>query len=139
MKLLLTDGAVHILRFDKGEDVLVALKEFCIGKKIGAASFQALGAAKEIVLAYYDLKKKAYIDKNLAKDVEIASLIGNIARKDSEVAIHAHGSFSDETFATYSGHVKKLIVSATCEVTLTVLHGRLERKFDNETGLNLLL
>ncbi|MBI4159907.1 DNA-binding protein [Candidatus Wolfebacteria bacterium] len=55
-----------------------------------------------------------------------------------KVVIHAHGSFSDKEMKVVAGHVKRLVVSATCEIFLTAMDGKLEREYSEEIGLNLL-
>ena len=57
---------------------------------------------------------------------------------DENTAIHCHGAFSDYNYATFAGHVKEIIVSATCEIHLTKLEGTLKRGHDTKTGLNLI-
>ena len=52
--------------------------------------------------------------------------------------IHLHITIADDEYHAYGGHVKKLIVGATCELTLFVSKERIERKYDEGTGLNLL-
>lgn len=127
-----------LLRFDKGEEVLTKLQEYCDENKIVAGSFHALGAAGEVVLSYYNLDKKIYEDTTLSEDVEIASMIGNIAVMNDTYIIHSHGVFGRRDFSTVGGHIKSLVVSATCEVTLTVFDKEMKRAFNEETGLNLL-
>mgnify|MGYP001562035473 CR=1 FL=1 len=138
MKILLHDGHHYVLRFDRGEEVIASLGRFAVEEKITAATFTALGAAGKTVLAYYDLEKKVYIDKVLEEDLEIASVVGNIGVKGEAPAVHAHGCLSDASFKTYSGHIKEMRVSVTCEVSLMKLEGVLERVFDAESGLNLM-
>lgn len=138
MKLLLKDANAYLIRFDTGEEVMGGLKDFCTSHAIFAGNFSALGAAKKVIVAYYDLEKKIYIDTVLNEDVEIVGVTGNIATKDGAVAVHGHGSFSNKTAAATSGHIKELVVSATCEVTLFAFKGKLVREPDEKTGLNLL-
>lgn len=118
--------------------MVTRLTEFCKENNIFAGFFSGLGACSEVMLAYYDLERKEYLDHHKKEDLEIVSLTGNIAKMDEKIVIHVHGSVSNRAFQTFSGHVKKLVVSATCEVHLTTLPKRMERAFDEETGLNLL-
>jgi predicted DNA-binding protein with PD1-like motif len=138
MKVILQDTSKFVLRFDKGEDVIKGLIAFCDKQTITAGHFTGLGACASVTLAYYDLITKKYLDKTFPNDMEIVSLSGNVGTLKKETVIHAHGVFSDLDYNPYGGHVKELIVSATCEIHLTVLKGIMERGFDKETGLNLL-
>jgi uncharacterized protein len=138
MKIILTDKEKIILRFDKGGDVIKELIKFSKKQNITTAHFTGLGACGSVTLSYYDLENKKYLDKTFDEDLEIVSLTGNVAKLKKETVIHAHGVFSDRNYQTVGGHVKELIVSATCEVHLTVLKGKMEREYDKKTGLNLL-
>lgn len=138
MKLILKDDHRYILRFDRGEDVIDALKQFAIKEKIGAATFSGLGATDEISISWFDPDEKQYHDHLLTKKLEIVSLNGNIALLDGQPIVHAHGSFSDVELHNRSGHVKKLIVSATCEVSLIAMNGEITRTFDEQSGLYLM-
>ncbi|PIS39087.1 MAG: hypothetical protein COT34_00230 [Candidatus Nealsonbacteria bacterium CG08_land_8_20_14_0_20_43_11] len=127
-----------MLRFSRGEEVIGGLADFCGLNNISSGYFSGIGAAKETVLSFYDLERKEYQDKKVEKDLEIASLLGNAAKMQGKMIIHCHGSFSDADMAVVAGHVKKLVVSGTTEITFQSLGARIEREYDGETGLNLL-
>ncbi len=138
MKLIFREGAHYVLRFDKGEDVIEELARFAEAEKISGASFGGIGATEGVTLAYYNLDEKKYYDKDFNDRLEIVSLTGNIARLEGKPIVHAHGSFSDPDMQVMAGHVKRLMVSATCEVFLTALNGEIMREYSEEIGLNLL-
>lgn len=138
MKRIQHQTNIFLLRFDKGEEVITGLQEYCRENTIRAGNFQALGAAGEVVLSYYNLDKKVYEDSTLSEDLEIVSMVGNIAMMDDNIIIHSHAVFGRHDLSTVGGHIKRLIVSATCEVTLTTFTGDITRAYDEETGLNLL-
>ncbi|MCR4310971.1 MAG: DNA-binding protein [Candidatus Taylorbacteria bacterium] len=139
MNVVLTDGQQHIVRFDKGEEVIAGIKDFCDEYEIKAGSLSGIGATGGVVLSYYKVSEKEYEDKVCEEELEIVSLSGNISRMGSDVVVHAHGVFSDATMKTYGGHVKKLTVSVTCEVVITTFPGALDRAHDEDTGVNLLV
>lgn len=138
MKIIQQDTSAHFLRFESKEEVIAELAAYCQENGIRGAHFTLIGAASEVVLLFYDLNVKEYKEKVLTQDLEITGVIGNIAVLSDKVMVHAHGSFSDETFAAFGGHVKSVTVSATAEVVLTILKNPVIRAFDEETGLNLL-
>lgn len=138
MKIVLKEDNKYLFRFDCGEEVIGALGNFCQTKGIKAGHFSAIGAAKEVVLSSFDIVKKEYHDKVLRGEIEIAGIMGNVSVLQSKVIIHTHGVFSDKKFHSFAGHVKKLVVSVTCEMVLERLKGKVERGYDKKIGLNLM-
>lgn len=138
MKIILQDKNQYTLRFDKGEDVIVGLKNFCVEKGVHAAGFSGIGACQDIILSFYNLPEKRYEDRESKENLEIVNFTGNVAKLNNEIMIHAHGSFANKNSQIAGGHVRKLVVSATCEVFLTVFDGVIERGYDEGTGLNLM-
>lgn len=138
MKIVLERGGLFILRFDPREDVIAELAAFAGQKEIHAGIFTGIGSAESIVLSYYNLERREYEDHEIEKRLEIASLIGNLALVSGATAVHAHGVFSGRDLSTIAGHVKKLIVSATCEIALHLPGGSMARTYAPEIGLNLL-
>lgn len=124
-------------RLEPGEEIISSLKSICKKEKIKSAFFNAIGAAKKADIAHYNPKTKKYKIKKLTGALEIVSLNGNVAMLKGEPAIHAHVCFSIPDFSTLSGHLMKAEVYPTCEIVLTPLDIRIERKFDKKTGLNL--
>lgn len=138
MQIILQENNIYVLRFDRDEEVIEALGGFAAGKNITAGFFFGIGACDETILSFYDIDKKEYIDQNIKEHLEIANLSGNIAVLDGKTVIHSHGVFSDSTMRAYAGHVKKLVVSATCEVVLKKMDGEMKRAMNKDIGLNLL-
>lgn len=131
---------VYTLNFDPGEEVVSGLIRFAKEENIKAGHLTGLGAASKVVLAYYNLKTKKYENKEFIEDVEIVSLIGNIAVKgDGEKVIHVHGVFGRRDFSVFGGHVVSLIVSGAGEVHFTAFPGSVNRVYSEDTGLNLML
>ena len=56
---------------------------------------------------------------------------------DGEFYSHLHMSAGDEKGNVFGGHLNQAIVSATCEMVITIIHGEVDRKFNEEIGLNL--
>jgi len=138
MKIILNQGDRYILRFDRGEEVLGSLTEFCRTEQIEAASFTAIGACREAVVSFYNLHAKKYEEHEIRENLEIISLIGNVSLLDNKQLVHAHVTLGDSSLQVRGGHAKRLLVSATCEMSLQKFKGYVSRKFDEETGLNLM-
>lgn len=128
----------YILRLEKGDEAVSKIVEFCTKNKIGSAWFSGLGAASSAKLAIYDLKKKEYIRKEISGILEILNYLGNVGQMNGKTIVHSHVTLSDETFSAFGGHVDELVIAATCEIILHQLDINLNRKYDDNIGLNLL-
>jgi predicted DNA-binding protein with PD1-like motif len=138
MEVILRDNRRYILRIDKGEEVFSSLLEFADRQNVLAAAFQGIGACGEVEMGDFDLKTKTYNKHTIKENLEIISLIGNIAVLDNKPALHAHGSFGRPDLSVLGGHVFKVVVSVTCEIFLIKLDGDLQRNPDKDSNLNLL-
>lgn len=138
MKVVLKTLNKYILRLDPKEGLIEELKNFAEKERIRAGTFYALGSTADLILSWYNMDKKKYEDKTFREKLEVISILGNIATMEKEIIVHAHGSFSDRNMKMIAGHIKKMVVSATCEIVFTRFNGKLERRFDKKTGLNLL-
>ena len=136
--MFVQDGSRYIIKLKKGEKIVENLIRFSAENKIKNACFTAIGAVLEATLSFYDLKNKKYEDITLKKDLEITSLIGNITQMNNKPVIHAHITLSDEKMNTKGGHLKEAVTSGTCEIFLEKLNTTIRRKYDEETGLNLM-
>lgn len=122
----------------KDERIIGKLIEFVKAKKIKAGYFSAIGALSQVELAHYDLRNQKYKTKTIKRQLEIASLMGNVATKGKEIIIHSHIAVSTDKMAVYGGHLKEATVAATCEVVFNEFKTPLNRRYAKNIGLNLL-
>lgn len=130
-------GNQIILRIDKGEEILTQLEELAFKEKLVLAHVSALGAVNSFTAGVFNVSEKKFYANEFKGDFEIVSLTGTISAMDSKPYIHLHMSAGDEKGAVYGGHLNKAVVSATCEMVITVIEGRVDRKFNEEAGINL--
>ena len=107
-------------------------------KNITLGSITGIGATNNVTIGLYDVENKTYLLKQFTGNHEIASLCGIITTKDEEPYVHIHINICDSDHKSYGGHLTSAVVSATFEGIITVINGRIERTFDEETGLNLI-
>ncbi|MBW3624369.1 MAG: DUF296 domain-containing protein [Armatimonadetes bacterium] len=132
-------GQHYVLRLMPDEEAMTVLKEFVRREEIRGGYFIAFGAFRRVKLQYFDIEKRKYLDNAVDRQVEVVSLMGNIAQAgNGETKLHIHGAVADSEMKTYSGHLDEGIVRPTLEVFLTRLDGELLREKDPETGLDLL-
>ena len=127
-----------VVRIDKGEEIVQTILKICKKEEITLASIQALGAVGEFEVGLFQTKEKKYQSKVYTGDFEIVSLTGNITLKEGEIYHHLHMSAADKNNQVYGGHLNRAIVSATCELFIHKIVGIVQRKWDDEIGLNLL-
>src|SRR5258708_34618456 len=78
-----------VLVFQTGDELANGLSKFAEEQKLSAASFKAVGALSSIRLARFSWENKKYEPSvSLDEQVELLSLIGDIAMKDSKPAAH---------------------------------------------------
>src|SRR5262245_117815 len=68
---------------DSGDEVIETLQSFAEQQRITAAQFTAIGALSDVVLMYFDWQKKDYIRIPVNEQVEVASMIGDVAKAPS--------------------------------------------------------
>lgn len=128
----------YLLRFDRGDELISSLTDFCKKKKIRCASISGIGGTTQVVLGHYDLKKKKFNKKTFQNSLfEIISLIGNITLLDGKPFVHIHLSIGLPDFSTASGHLFSAQINPTCEINLIKLDSNVIKKYDEISGLNL--
>ena len=115
-----------------------SIVNFARGKRIKMAVFIVVGAVKQARLAYYDQTNHEYQKIELDQPLEIANCFGNLSLKDGKLFSHIHAVLADKAGKTYAGHLIRATVFAA-ELHLQELLGKkLEREYDQTTGLALL-
>jgi predicted DNA-binding protein with PD1-like motif len=127
-----------VVRLEKNEEILTALKETLQNTDIKGAFFYGLGVGEKLELGYFDAKEKQYIRKTFDDEYEFTNLIGNASTVDGELMIHCHVTITDNDFRAYGGHLFKGFVPATLEIVVFPFPTPLTRKEDEITGLRLL-
>jgi predicted DNA-binding protein with PD1-like motif len=128
-----------ILVLASGEEAKDAITAFAKQEKIRAASFVALGAFSRAVVGYFDWEKKKYMPIPINSQVEVITLVGDIAEDEKgEPSLHAHTVLGMSDGTTRGGHLIEGHVRPTLEVTLTETPAHLVRKKRPELGLALI-
>ena len=128
----------YALVFDKEDEVISGLTKFAKDQALGASHFTAIGAFSDVTLGYFDRREKSYEKIPLHEQVEVLSLIGDIAINRNEPKIHAHVVVGRRDGSACGGHLMDARVWPTLEVILTESPRHLERKYDPESGLALI-
>lgn len=130
-------GNTIVARIDRGEEILAAIREIAGAEHIQLASVSALGATNDFTVGVYNVDEKQYHANDFKGNFEIVSLTGTINTMDGEFYTHLHMSAGDEKGQVFGGHLNRAVVSAVCEMVITVIDGVVDRRFSEEIGLNL--
>ncbi len=126
------------LIFDKGDEPVAGLTAFAKAQKLGAAHFTAIGAFSDVTLGYFDRAKRDYKKIPLHEQVEVLSLLGDVALDKGEPKVHAHVVVGRADGEARGGHLLEARVWPTLEVVLTESPRHLRKRHDPETGLALI-
>jgi predicted DNA-binding protein with PD1-like motif len=123
--------------FGKGDEVLSGLTEFADRENIQAAQISAIGAFQHALFGWFDEEQKAFRNIRVDQQVEVCSLLGDIALVAGKPAVHVHGVVALPTGENRGGHLIEAFVWPTLELFLTAWPEPLVKERDAETGLPL--
>ncbi len=122
-----------------GDEIVDILKQFAASQQLGGSSFKGIGALSFVKLGWFNWETKQYeVSVEITDQVELLSLIGDIALKAGEPQVHAHVSVGRRDGRVFGGHLLNAIVRPTCELILTESPEHLQKSFDPESGLALI-
>ena len=125
--------------FETGDEAMKGLSDFAREQKLSAAHFTAIGAFQLATIGYFDWQKKDYKKIPVAEQVEVVSLIGDVALSEKgEPKVHAHVVLGRSDGTALAGHLLDGRVRPTLEVILVESPAHLQRKHDEESGLALI-
>lgn len=127
-----------MIRLEREDELIASLRAFVEKERITGGFFYGLGAVRGVSLGFFDVERKEYKEKSFEEDFELTSLVGSVSFAGEKIIVHAHVTLADKDFKVRAGHLNSAEVTATVEVVFNPLQGKLEKKSDPETGLNLL-
>jgi uncharacterized protein len=139
-KLVSSEGSrVWVLVLAPGEEAKSTIVAFAKKKDLMAASFVALGAFERAKIGYFDWQKKEYLPIAVDEQVEVISLVGDIAENDKhEADFHGHTVLGRRDGSTRGGHLLEGVVRPTLEVTLTETPAHLRRRMHSDINVALI-
>lgn len=128
-----------VLIFETGDELASGLKSFAKEKGLTGSSFKAIGALSHAKLGWFNWETRKYETAvDLSEQVELLSLIGDIAVKDGEPQVHAHVVIGLKNGVAHGGHLLEATVRPTCELVLTESPAHLQKQFDPASGIALI-
>jgi len=132
------EGRTFAIVFATGDEVTAGLHKFAEENRLSASHFTAIGAFERVTLGYFDWKQKDYQRIPLHEQVEVVSLIGDIALDNGNPKVHAHVVVGKSDGTAHGGHLLEAYVRPTLEVVLVESPAHLRRRLDRDSGLALI-
>ncbi|NMB09148.1 MAG: DNA-binding protein [Tissierellia bacterium] len=126
-----------VIRLEVGEDIVESLLKVGREYDIEFAEITGIGASNLIEVGSYNVSLKKYKSVIFRGELEITSIMGNLSKQEDEPYLHLHITFADENLDLHGGHLNKAIISATCEIVVRRLDGKVGRIYQDEVGLNV--
>ena len=121
------------------DEAMACLNAFAAKERLGGAQITAIGAFCEARLAYFDWESKQYEPIEVQEQVEVASLVGDVATgPDGKPSIHVHAVLGKRDGTALAGHLEQARVRPTLEIIVTESPAHLCKTKDAETGLALI-
>ena len=137
-KLISESPKTHVLIFDTNDEVISTLTDFAGVQHLAGSHFSAIGAFRDVILGYFDWQKKDYNKIFIHDQVEVVSLLGDIALGDDGPKIHAHVVVSKADGTAHGGHLLEAHVRPTLELVLIESPRHLQRRYDPQSRLALI-
>lgn len=137
-KLINNNLKTYAAILETGEEAMHQLTQFAKESRLSACQVTAIGAFQEVTVGFFDLEHKDYRRIEIREQVEVLSLLGDVALKDGESELHIHVVVGKSDGTAHGGHLLKGIVRPTLEVILTESPKHMRRKMDPATGLALI-
>jgi hypothetical protein len=123
---------------DKGDEAVATVTAAVREHGIRAAQVTAVGGLSAGQLGYFDRPSRHYLPIAVDEQVEVLSLIGDVAGQDGEPRLHLHAVLGRRDGSTIGGHLLRGEVWPTLEVLVSEVAPELARRYDPETGLSLI-
>lgn len=124
--------------FGEGDDPFAGMTKFAAEHHVHSGHFTAIGAFQNARLAYFDYDRKMYRVIPIDSQVEVVSLIGDIAELNGKPSVHMHCVVAFPDGHTMGGHVLSAHVRPLLEVFVTTDPVAIEKKHDDKTGLSVM-
>jgi uncharacterized protein len=123
---------------DTGDEAIAELGRFVRDKEVEAASLTAIGAFQHALLGYFDWQTKEYKKIPVDEQVEVLSLLGDVAVVEEGPTLHVHAVLGKRDGTVVGGHLLAGHVRPTLEVILIQPPSYLRKRRDAATGLALI-
>src|SRR5271170_6568487 len=125
--------------FYQGDEAFSGLLEFAEKYHVTSAHFTAIGAVNGATLGWFDPQRKMYKKIPINGQHEVIGMSGDVALYQGKPVVHTHMVLGASDGTTRAGHVLAAYASPTLEVMVTVDPVAMQKRFDPETDLTLIV
>lgn len=137
-RILDTSPNTYAVIFETGDEVAGGLAAFAQKRRLSASHFTAIGAFSAVTLGYFDWEAKEYRRIPIREQVEVLSLIGDIALDKGQPKVHAHVIVGRSDGTAHGGHLLEAHVRPTLEVILVESAREMRKSYDPLSKLDLI-
>jgi predicted DNA-binding protein with PD1-like motif len=128
-----------VVILETGDEVVKSLCDFATEERISAAQISAIGGLSDVELKYFDWQAKKYRSIPVHEQVEVASLLGDVALSpEGKPALHLHVVVGRSDGSAMAGHLGQAHVRPTLEAIVTESPTHLRKRYDPASGLALI-
>jgi predicted DNA-binding protein with PD1-like motif len=120
------------------EDPIALLSDRAQAYSLASCQISAVGGFSRVTLGYFERDKRAYRKIPIDQQVEVLSMLGDIAHDDGKRIVHVHCVVGLSDGTTRGGHLVAAKVWPTLEVIVTEWPAFLQKRFHPELGLALI-
>jgi predicted DNA-binding protein with PD1-like motif len=124
--------------FAEGDEAFAGMQAFAEQYHVASAHFTAIGGLKRGTLGWFDTQREMFKKIPIDSQVEVLSMIGDIAMYKDKPVVHAHMVVGTSDGSARGGHLLEAIVWPTLEVMVTVDPIAMKKAFDPQTRLTLI-
>ena len=132
------DGSRTLIKLEPGDRVAGSLLQLAREQALPGGMVHGIGAVNHARIGFYQPDRKAYDEREFRENLEVVSLMGNLAHGDHGPILHAHVALGRSDLSLIGGHLFEATVSVTLEVVIDPATERIDRTLDSRFDLNLL-
>jgi predicted DNA-binding protein with PD1-like motif len=130
-------GGVHLVRLDRGEDVLGSLVAFLDERSISSGTVTGIGAVGDVEVGAYLSAEARYEKTRLEGEWELVGFTGTIALVDGKPSVHPHVVLGNARAEVRGGHLFGARIAVTGEFEIREAGIAVSRELDPAIGLKL--
>jgi uncharacterized protein len=125
----------YALVFAVDDEAITEITAFAKRENVTAARLTGIGGFSQATLGYFDRDKKQYEPFPVKQQVEVLSLVGDIALREGAPLVHAHAVVGHRDGSVTGGHLIVARVWPTLELFVDVYSYRLQKLPDAGVGI----